>query len=42
VDDLLESSKESNGLNGLAETHFICKDDMLPLLPSKVKPIEAF
>lgn len=37
---VLESCKEGNRLDSLAKAHFICQDDMLPLLPCKVEPVE--
>ena len=37
---VLECCKEGNGLDGLAKTHFVCQNNMLPLLPCKVEPVE--
>ena len=37
-----EGSQEGYGLDGFAKPHFICQNDMLPLLPGKVEPVEAF
>lgn len=41
MEDPLEGSQEGNSLNGFAEPHLISQDDMLPLLPGKVQPVEA-
>jgi len=37
-----EVRKEGNGLAGLAKPHFVSKDRVVPLCPSKREPIEPF
>ena len=40
-DSSLKGCQEGNGLNSLAQAHFVSQDDMLVLLPGKEEPVEA-